>query len=186
MPIRSFPRSFLVIHPREHDTHFIKGCVAVSSRQGCCDGRHHHHAELGFSKPSFTMRTGLASLVALHPLRPARFTCMLLFPLAFSARPAVVLEALLSTSPSSERNLTNAETAHMKRWSCSIRLLRYLTCLSSTCSGRIPAALSSAKLGSLYQIAALFATEPGLSAFPRFSAHLWRRGKVEIIDVHLP
>lgn len=32
----------------------------------------------------------------------------------------------------------------MKRWSCSIRLLRYLTCLSSTDSGSIPVALSSA------------------------------------------
>src|SRR5260370_5511746 len=32
----------------------------------------------------------------------------------------------------------------MNRWSCSIRLLRYFTCLNSTCSAKIPAALSSA------------------------------------------
>src|SRR5712692_11199925 len=32
----------------------------------------------------------------------------------------------------------------MKRWSCSTRLFKYLTCLSSTDAGRIPAALSSA------------------------------------------
>ena len=32
----------------------------------------------------------------------------------------------------------------MNRWPCSIRLLRYFTCRNSQCSGRMPAALSSA------------------------------------------
>ena len=32
----------------------------------------------------------------------------------------------------------------MNRWSCSTRLFKYLTCLSSTDSGSLPAALSSA------------------------------------------
>ena len=53
----------------------------------------------------------------------------------------------LQRSPSrfiEKKPIPGLTTRLMKRWSCSIRLLRYLTCLSSTCSGRIPAALSSA------------------------------------------
>ncbi len=46
---------------------------------------------------------------------------------------------------SNEKKLIPGLTSRLiKRWSCSIRLLRYFTCLSSTLSGRTPAALRSA------------------------------------------
>src|SRR5712692_11713077 len=52
-----------------------------------------------------------------------------------SVRPAVSKE---------KKPIPGLTSRLMKRWSCSTRLFKYLTCLSSTDAGRIPAALSSA------------------------------------------
>ena len=64
---------------------------------------------------------------------PLRIMFMTSYPC--SVRPAV------STKKKPIPGLTNRL---IKRWSCSTRLLRYLTCLSSTDSGSVPVALRSA------------------------------------------
>src|SRR5947209_9722529 len=70
---------------------------------------------------------------------PTPLTCpfLIMFITSYpcSVRPAVSTE---------KKPIPGLTSRLMNRWSCSIRLFRYLTCLSSTDAGRIPAALRSA------------------------------------------
>ena len=86
--------------------------IPGSPRQGCCGGPRVCRVGLGFNKPSFALRAGLADTTVLHPFRLLRFHTKLLSPLGFPIRLGGVLKVLFSTFPASSRDLTNAETAH--------------------------------------------------------------------------
>ena len=57
--------------------------IPGSPPQGCCGGPRVCRVGLGFNKPSFAMRAGLADTTALHPFRLLRFATMLLSPFGF-------------------------------------------------------------------------------------------------------
>ena len=88
-------------------------CIPMSSRQTCCDERPERRKKLGFNKHSFTMHTGLAELIYLHPFGPFRFTGMLLSPSGFPSRLVGCPRRYTALNLLPLRgNLMCAETAH--------------------------------------------------------------------------
>ena len=70
--------------------------------------------ELGFDKPSFTVRTGLADPSPPYLQTSSTFNGMLLSPVVFRREVSHCPRGyLLSTSPFSERDLMYSDTAHL-------------------------------------------------------------------------